>query len=226
MKDWCKLIATMREINFCQRLVLISIRLLCIPKIIRNDDREVKNMWKTAEMISAKIIIYLNVTKFKHPKGWKNQANQRCTESKKNAKNFDPGRKWNSHLKKLKRDAQFGTWSGGGAGTLGGAWHFEVALIKALGPRDSPELADAGCLRGLLHLLDAVGAVLVHGAHGAAGWCGLRLLAPSVDGLPFICFASPPAGVSRSRIWHHETRFFHFAHGAFSAYFVFSSRSL
>jgi hypothetical protein len=59
----------MREINFCQRLVLISIRLLCIPKIIRNDDREVKNMWKTAEMILAKIIIHLNVTEFKHPKG-------------------------------------------------------------------------------------------------------------------------------------------------------------
>jgi hypothetical protein len=34
-------------------------------------------------MILAKIIIYLNVTEFKHPKGKKNQANQRYTESKK-----------------------------------------------------------------------------------------------------------------------------------------------
>lgn len=99
-----------------------------------------------------------------------------------------------------------GTWSGGGSGTLGGAWHVELVFVEALGPRDGPEFADTGCLRGLLQLLGVGGAILVHGAHGAAGWCGVRLLAPSVDGLPFICFASPPAGVSRSRIWHHETR--------------------
>lgn len=147
---------------------------------------------------------------------------------RKNAKNFDPGRNfWNSQIMENAARRSVGV----------------PGVVEVLGPLGVP-----GTSRSPSSRLSDQETVLSSPTRGACAaffisstllvpfWCTVLMvwLAGAVSdcwlhqSMAFHLSASPPHQLESLAAESGTTRlgFFHFAHGAFSAYFVFSSRSL